>query len=190
MEMSEPDRERLLKPNGNDLVSCSACRDCRSQRAGSDGMWPGMTPSPSCCSLNEPHRRSCPNHLCLIPRILFPGGGSNLVTSLYARSAKIFYDLAIKVKKESFSVQCTCWIRVKCVFVFRPMTEETIFPCGAPVWALRSWLIWLWGSWFSPGTTWKTWRYRWTSPMVWIPRLEENPDICRWLINTLIFALF
>eukprot|EP00066_Takifugu_rubripes_P004707 XP_003968229.1 PREDICTED: gamma-glutamyl hydrolase [Takifugu rubripes] len=42
--------------------------------------------------------------------ILFPGGGSNLVTSLYARSAKIFYDLAIEAndRGDYFPVWGTC----------------------------------------------------------------------------------
>ncbi|XP_003968229.2 gamma-glutamyl hydrolase [Takifugu rubripes] len=42
--------------------------------------------------------------------ILFPGGRSNLVTSLYARSAKIFYDLAIEAndRGDYFPVWGTC----------------------------------------------------------------------------------
>uniref|UniRef100_H3D7X7 folate gamma-glutamyl hydrolase n=1 Tax=Tetraodon nigroviridis TaxID=99883 RepID=H3D7X7_TETNG len=42
--------------------------------------------------------------------ILFPGGGVDLVTSLYARSAKIFYDLAIEAndRGDYFPVWGTC----------------------------------------------------------------------------------
>lgn len=33
-----------------------------------------------------------------VDRILFPGGGTSIISSSYEKSAKLFYDLAIQVK--------------------------------------------------------------------------------------------
>jgi len=68
--------------------------------------------------------------LLRVDRVLFPGGGANITSSGYQRAAKVFYDLAIEVRKrvKCDQLQVSGLFIIYCLWLFQANERGDYFP--------------------------------------------------------------